>query len=229
VRIRRGIYAGDLAYVRGVDEDLDEVIVALVPRIHLGPKKKRKIKGSGFARPPASLFDATIIRQHYGPDSVVDKGDSLIFKKKRYTSRLLVLKLHATLAVMLESSPIVDELVPFVESMIDPPEIDSLFECLLWLVGDTLEVLGGFYKGDRGSLQSVDVECKVATVDFGRIVVDIRCRLLRRVFPNGADVVVVAGCHKRRHGTVISTQFNKVTFVEDKTIEHVRHIFSCIY
>lgn len=66
VRVKEGLYKGDLGLVHSVDEAYWMYDVLLVPRITLTNDKKRKRD----PRPPQALFDLLAIQQTFGAHSV---------------------------------------------------------------------------------------------------------------------------------------------------------------
>lgn len=245
VRLLKGGYKNDLAYVLQGSEERKGVTVAVVPRIRMQAEqicfdenncksvlensKKRKA-ADAKPRPLAALFDDALIRRYYGTQSVVSQGDSFIFEKRTYHRGLLIITVQPHVALTLESSPSTDALIPFAESCIDPRRVDLCLSRSNWRKGDVLILRGENFDGTKCELVSLHNDVQTATVRLIRVkgdvlgqdmLMEVSFDRLCRAYDLGDVVIVIAGRHSGRRGMISQISDDMISIIEDVTLLHV--------
>lgn len=243
VRIIRGQYKGDLAFVlgsvpathaNGFAGDKQILTLAFVPRISFTKKRKK----TPSPRPLPALFDPTKISTLFGEQSVSSLGeDKYKFKGKLFQRGLCIDEISFK-NVIEDLHPSPAELLPFARAKIDPgieSLVDDRFKSF-WHPGDRVEVYSGSLQGHWGRLGEIDFLSRSAEIDLehgeqgtftGRVSVSFRD--LRRLLRVGDNVRVVAGEEIGRSGIVVSMYDQLLDLTEDKTREQVRVISTIFY
>lgn len=143
------------------------------------------------------------------------------YKARIYLQGLLLVPIFASRAVELVTLPTINELTYFVESGINPTDIDRLFSRLHWKRGDTLS-----YRDQVYFLVEVKFEDLIATctkrgaasgygVDSTEVLDLFNLPLgdVRRLFRAGDGVEVIAGEFKGRNGMVVEANLHNVSIL----------------
>ena len=199
VRIKDGLYKGDLGLVRCVDSsDCELLSVMLVPRLHLTKSKKRK---RGY-RPNPALFDEAEIARIFGEGSVKVRNQFRVFRGRSFYQGLLETPFHPT-RLSLETSHA------------SPHELDPFRGCEYWTdaghllhpirAGDRILVMAGPLQGCSGFV--VEVNHDLATLRFRdeSSVREVRQREVRKHFVQGDFVQVVEGPNRGAQGFVVDS------------------------
>jgi transcription elongation factor SPT5 len=137
VRIKKGVYKGDLAKIDDVPESTDFVTLKVVPRIEMSPKEDQQDQASSFAsafgaaggkkrrrpehsalfRPPAKPFNAEEVRAAYaGRAKVVKDAEGFHFMNELYYEGYLIKDFKMHMIDRDNVNPTIDEISAFVES-----------------------------------------------------------------------------------------------------------------
>jgi transcription elongation factor len=153
IRLKSGLYHGDLAYVIDVPQ-LEVVDILLVPRLSFDKKRKRSDK-----RPPQKHFDHKRVFDVFGSDAITTRNGKYIFDRALFTYGLLETSVQLRQLIQREVTPTLEELYHFshcpsielkhFSAVLDKNEADSLKP------GDRVRVVAGQQKGLHGHLQVV--------------------------------------------------------------------------
>lgn len=129
VRIKKGVYKGDLARIDDVPETTDFVTLKVVPRIDMSPKeeqehtsagfngasgKKRRRLESALFRPPPKLFNAEEVRTAYaGRAKVVKDVEGTHFMNELYHEGYLIKDFKMHMIERENVNPTIDEISRF--------------------------------------------------------------------------------------------------------------------
>lgn len=133
VRIKKGIYKGDLARIDDVPESTDFVTLKVVPRIEMSPKedlehvnsrdatgaaggpgKKRRRQESALFRPPPKLFNADEVRTAYaGRAKVIKDSEGIHFMNELYHEGYLIKDFKMHMIERESVNPTIDEISRF--------------------------------------------------------------------------------------------------------------------
>lgn len=129
VRIKKGVYKGDLARIDDVPESTDFVTLKVVPRIEMSPKeeqeqatsslnggpgKKRRRQESALFRPPPKLFNADEVRTAYaGRAKVIKDAEGIHFMNELYHEGYLIKDFKMHMIERENVNPSIDEIVRF--------------------------------------------------------------------------------------------------------------------
>ena len=167
VRIKRGVFTGDLAQVDYVDLASNQVHLKLLPRIDYsrmrgalrtvsGDDFKRKNK---FKRPPCKLFEAEKIRSIGG--EITNDGDFQVFEGNRYSRKGFLYKQFVMNAILAEGvKPTLAELERFEETPegidIDVGHQDKEEAAHAFSNGDMVEVVEGELQNLQGKVIKIE-------------------------------------------------------------------------
>ncbi|OII71006.1 KOW motif family protein [Cryptosporidium andersoni] len=235
VRIRSGLYAGDLAQIYEVDEHESNVIVRLVPRLDI-PALIRKSQGiidKNFGnkriRPQAKLFDRDKVENLGGIVELthlrgtakfanqlfeLDKGYLL---KKMRSNRLIT----GTLV-----NPSIEEIQTFYEG-IDISDIPIHTQAILsskksanFFVGDMITILRGELTNTKARITSINNLNKgileVLPIDKSLGITKpilIQQDLVSKYFEIGDSVLIIEGTHESESGLVTGLEMNNTIAV----------------
>ena len=209
IRLSRGLYKDDLAFVADVDSRTLQVRALVVPRIPLDPPaKKMKCKlQSHPPRPPRQAFDCSLVGGIYGPNSIVRLNQVHRFKGNLYKNGLLELSLDRY--QFRTAFPTYQELEAFCHC----PDIDigvmaeayTLAGQATLQLGDRVKIVSGQHKGLVGLVRQVSPD--EVQVDTGLTLKPILATLLanavRKHFEVGDEVKVRSGKHGSLTGWVV--------------------------
>jgi len=82
VRFRKGIYRGDIGYVRYVDPKTLHADIVAVPQLNFDNVGKRKRRG----RPPHQRFDPEAVAKKMGANSLENRNGRWLFRNEIYTA-----------------------------------------------------------------------------------------------------------------------------------------------
>ncbi|KAF2102530.1 transcription initiation protein spt5 [Rhizodiscina lignyota] len=251
VRIKRGLYTGDLAQVYEVVNNGSEVEVRLVPRVDYGVSedlnapatdgKRKRPGGLTGNRPPARLFSEAEARKkmakYLQPQGNL-KRNHFNFRGKEYIDGFLH-EYYKLPALQTENvNPTLEEVSKFVASdeAGDNLDLGALAQTMKqnasgadYIPGDTVEIYQGEQRGVWGKAVAVTgdiVSIKVMDGPLRGQTVDSSVKGLRKMFKEG-DHVKVIGASKYRDevGMVVKVTADRVTMITDATEKEVE-VFS---
>jgi transcription elongation factor SPT5 len=253
VRLRRGLYKGDLALVVWSSPTSDIVRLLLVPRIllcHSAYAETRKRKRISFSeRPPAKLFNRREVVAVYGEDSVQFKNYD-VFQNQGFTSLgLLQTRLFSTLMIRPEPNPTLVEVRPFVDAC------EVKFEDALAVTshevnarlkpGNSVMIISGEHRDCKGIV--VDIENGLLFIDIDEddcygnmapkieVLLQVPLAAVRRLFCVGDYVRVMAGADglpgPAGHIVEVEDPLGRLCLVDEQTKELVclDHIATNVY
>jgi transcription elongation factor SPT5 len=244
VRVKRGLYKGDEAFVIKSSRNSDRLTIVLVPR--MAPWYRKGKRRSLAQRPPPQLFyeaDAEAIQRvdedkgqrkpqikyiRYGPFK-----DGFEFKGRTYFNGFLFLNVFG--GQFAQQARVSSKTLAtfFLNRIITTEEASSYSPTVGIEVGNAVKVVEGAQAGLTGIAYEIigdAVRVKLDVLDDNGDDVnidsaDVPVAFLKRVFKVGSNVRVVHGAESGRHGIVVAVYDALLTFVEDKTLTEVR--FDC--
>ena len=224
VRIKKGLYKGDIAFVER--SNAREAVVVVAPRIRPYDLSEQKGQKDLFSSELATLAGLSLvpISSAAGVDIGFTCGD------QDFVYGLLRLSLPVDFLTLIEL-PHPDDISFHMVAHFEQPTVEKtmrLFSVQFWREGDIVEIRRDDLHGVRGSL--VDVEWHKRTASLLPHTVEVQkeggndkngvihCSIpeLRRVFKAGDTVKVIAGPRRGYTGHVILVYDGKVTLQHDE-------------
>ena len=223
VRIKKGLYKGDIAFVER--SNASEAVVVVAPRIRPYDLPQQKGEKDLFSSELATLAGLSLvpISSATGVDIGFTCGD------QDFVYGLLRLSLPVDFLTLIEL-PHPDDISFHVMANFEQPTVEEtihLFSAQFWRECDIVEIRGGDLHGVRGSLVDVEWHKRTASLLPHTVKVQkggdddksgvIHCSIpeLRRVFRAGDAVKVTAGPRRGYTGHVIAAYGGKVTLQHD--------------
>jgi transcription elongation factor SPT5 len=230
VRIKRGLFKGDLAQVDYIDHASNSVTLRLKPRIDYTrmrgalkstqDKEQRRMKGR---RPAAKLFDADAIRGIGG--EVTTDGDFQMFEGNRYRRGLLYKNFPMDAIIVDGVKPTLGELESTEEQGLDKAELQLGAEKeIKFAPGDKVEVAEG---------ELVHLQGKVISVDGSRVTMlpnhaelkdplEFPASELVKCFHEGDHVKVIDGRYEGDTGTIVRTDEKNAILLSDLSMDEIK-------
>ncbi|KAJ7594369.1 transcription elongation factor SPT5 [Mycena floridula] len=243
VRLKRGLYQGDLAQVIDINDDGESVGLKLIPRIDLNPrddasiggvKRKRTTATSGAMRPPQRLFNFEEVAKAYGRSGINKRNHYYVLSGETYNQGFLEKDFKLSWCSLEDVNPSLDEITQFSrrqdgddESAVDLSVIAEASRKAAVSVlqpGDHIEVFEGEQAGLQGVVEEISQEVVTIVasgVDLEGQKVDVPARSVRKRFKPGDHVKVMAGKNADETGLVVSVSENVVTFISDMSMQEV--------
>ncbi|PIK60626.1 putative transcription elongation factor SPT5 isoform X2, partial [Apostichopus japonicus] len=234
VRLKRGIYKGDLAQVDYFEPSQNQVTLKIIPRIdYTKPRgvirkaltdqeKKRKRKpGSNYLTPTGRFVGG----------EVTTDGDYLVFEGNRFSRKGYMYKTLALSAIIYDGvKPTLAEL----EKFDDKPEKLDIQLAPTKKTGS--EVIHNFAPGDMVQVaegELLHLQGQVITIDGNSITIlpkheDLKDLLefpsheLQKFFQVGDHVKVIEGRHEGDTGLIVRVEDNVVFMVSDLTMDEIK-------
>ncbi|GAA5888624.1 hypothetical protein JCM6882_009024 [Rhodosporidiobolus microsporus] len=247
VRFKRGKYAGDLAQIIALSDNVEEIAVKFIPRIDLTPKdetmktgadgKKRRL-GAGVPlafRPQQRFFNAEEISKIYGGKEVSKRpGGVFAFKNDEFKDGFCEKDVRINTLNTEDVHPSIDELTRFQgesaggSDALDLTQIADAARKLSKTIlqpGDHVEIFEGDQKGVYGTVDSVANEVVVvlphADLNLDGLKIEVPARSVRKRFKAGDHVKVMQGTNADETGLVVKVQGDVVTFLSDLSATEV--------
>lgn len=204
VRVRGGLYKGDLALIHHIEKATLMCGVYLVPRLSLGRKRRR-------GRPPKSLFNEELARNTCGAASVEKHNDIIIFRGDTYQYRFLRASIHIASLLTKGINVHEDELDFFRQEIKLWTKVDTFISPIK--VGDRVRVVSGALIGRVGNIVSMTgVTVKLGHADEPRAgTKDVLIKDVQKDFTLGDFVQIIHGHDRGISGFVV--QLNHPTAV----------------
>merc|ERR1719221_1811508 len=234
VRIKRGVFTGDLAQVNYVDVASNQVHLKLLPRIDysrmrgaLRSSTADDLKRKKFKRPPCKLFDAEKIRTIGG--EITNDGDFQIFEGNRYSRKGFLYKNFVMNAILAEGvKPTLSELERFEET---PEGLDIEIA-----TADKEEVAHSFSNGDMVEViegELINLQGKVIAIDGSKITImpkhedlkdplEFQSNELKKYFRQGDHVRVIGGRYEGDTGLIIRVEESLIVLFSDLTMHELK-------
>lgn len=237
VRIKRGIYKGDLAMIDQISENNLDVLLKIVPRLDYGKfdevdpiTQQKKSRRPTFAhRAPPQLFNPTMALRL--DQANLFKSDDRHFKYRNedYVDGYLYKSYKVQHVDAKDIEPTVEELARFgsKDGAVDLTTISQTIKKsqaanVSFQSGDRVEILNGEQRGSRGIVTKTSAT--IATVnlpDFPLKPLEFPIASLRKIFQPGDHVTVIRGEHTGDAGLVLLVKQGQVTFMSNQTREEV--------
>lgn len=243
VRIKRGLYSGDLAMVEEVEANNTDIVVKLVPRLDYGlnedvnaptditnggQKRKRPMAA---ARPPPKLFSENEAKKRHS--RYISKIPGLTnnawsYQGKEYINGFLIDNYRVNNLQTEQVNPTLEEVTKFAASEDGTENLDlSALAATLksssaadFLPGDKVELFKGEQKGLQGRAVKVYGDVVQVLVDSNGALrgktVEAPVRDLRKLFKEGDHVKVIGGSkYFDEVGMVVRIKDDRVTLLTD--------------
>lgn len=184
VRLKRGLYQGDLGVVEDVLDNGVDVLVRLVPRLNYGldeddgrpsngvEKRKRTPFAPTYSitnRPPQRLFNEAEAKKRHGKHLIANRGlasRSWTYKNDTYEDGFLLKSFKANVLETKNVKPVLEEVIKLKKTAADGSEaidLERLAHTLKndtadsnYVPGDEVEVFQGEQRGLVGRVETVD-------------------------------------------------------------------------
>lgn len=239
VRVKIGIYKGDLAKVVDVDHVRQRVTIKLVPRIDLQAlsaklEGKTDEKKKAFVPPPRFISIAEVKDMRIPVDrkrdattgEVYDTFDSLLFKDGYLIKTVSMKTITAS-----NIEPSFDELQKF-QKPGDEKSGDAMGLASLlanrkkghFMKGDAVIVIVGDLKNLMGIVEKVDEDSVFVKPKFTPLkeTLTFKIKELCKFFKTGDHVKVVSGKHEGTTGMVVKVEGHILVILSDTTKEDIR-------
>ncbi|KAJ7951334.1 Transcription elongation factor SPT5 [Quillaja saponaria] len=242
VRIKSGIYKGDLAQVVGVDNLSQRVTVKLIPRIGLQAlanklEGREVVKKKAFVPPPrlinfkeaGELCIGLVRKQDPFSRGYVDIIGGMMFKDG-FLYKVLSMKSISFQNV----KPTFNELENFGNrgdnGDVDIPSLSTLFlnrKKGHFMKGDAVIVISGEVKNLKGWVDKVDEEIVYIRTAIKGVTETLAVNEseICKHFEPGNHVKVVSGLHEGSIGMVVKVEKHVLTILSDTTKDHI-HVFA---
>lgn len=227
VKIRRGVFVGDIAHVHEVDPFSDVVKLLVVPRLH--DNKKRDRNGKREGRAYQSLFKPenavqTIEEGILRPGST--QGSWIRNDAEEYLANGLRLITVTGVHYVDHYRPQAHELEFFTVAGINT--LAETNEAFL-LTGDRVKLVMGEFTGREGRVAEKGRDSVKVFVNERSEVKEYEVGIsqLKRIFDVGDNIVAVMGPARNQRGIVVSVYEDELFFIDSETREEVS--FQIIY
>ncbi|KAL0844273.1 hypothetical protein Bca101_017519 [Brassica carinata] len=239
VRMKLGIYKGDLAQVVDVDDVRRRVTVKLIPRIDLqllADKQEGReiVKKKAFVPPPRFMNVDEARELHIRVERRRDRMTGDYFENignMLFKDGFLYKKVSTKSISTLNVTPTFDELERFKKANengeIDFVDMSTLFANRKkghFMKGDEVIVIKGDLKNMKGWVEKVDEENVLIRSDMKGLnnPLAVNERELCKYFEPGNHVKVVSGTHKGSTGMVVKVEQHVLIVLTDTTKQHIR-------
>lgn len=237
VRIKRGVYKGDLAVVDQISENNLEVMLKIVPRLDYGKfdeidskTGQRKARRPTFThRPPPQLFNPTMALRLDQANLYKRDDHHFTYKNDDYIDGYLYKSFKVQYVETKNIQPTVEELARFgsKDGNVDLTNISQTIKKyqaskVTFQPGDRVEVLSGEQRGSKGIVTKTTTD--IATVklpEFPLKPLEFPISTLRKIFEPGDHVTVINGDRQGDAGLVLTVKQGQVTFMSNQTRQEV--------
>ncbi|AEC08936.1 Transcription elongation factor Spt5 [Arabidopsis thaliana] len=238
VRMKLGIYKGDLAQVVDVDNVRKRVTVKLIPRIDLQALANKlegteNVKKKAFAPPPRFMNIDEARELHIRVEHRRDPMTGDYFENiggMLFKDGFLYKKVSTKSIAAQNVTPTFDELERFKRPN-ENGEIDFVDESTLFanrkkghfMKGDAVIVIKGDLKNLKGWIEKVDEENVLIRSEMKDLPnpIAVNGRELCKYFEPGNFVKVVSGIHEGGTGMIVKVDQHMLIILSDTTKEHI--------
>ncbi|EDZ70229.1 YML010Wp-like protein, partial [Saccharomyces cerevisiae AWRI1631] len=236
VRIKRGIYKGDLAMVDQISENNLEVMLKIVPRLDYGKfdeidptTQQRKSRRPTFAhRAPPQLFNPTMALRLDQANLYKRDDRHFTYKNEDYIDGYLYKSLRIQHVETKNIQPTVEELARFgsKEGAVDLTSVSQSIKKaqaakVTFQPGDRIEVLNGEQRGSKGIVTRTTKDIATIKLNGFTTPLEFPISTLRKIFEPGDHVTVINGEHQGDAGLVLMVEQGQVTFMSTQTSREV--------
>ncbi|KAJ3044652.1 transcription elongation factor spt5 [Rhizophlyctis rosea] len=235
VRVKRGIYQGDLGRVLEISDSGDMITVQLIPRFDLDNKPAREFnqkRKKMFDKPPAKLLNIEEHKHSLGGNLRRDKHGGYTWKGERVDLKGYLEKDLKLSALEVDGvTPTLEELAKFQGGELDDRAdglealADGSMQNRQFQAGESVEVISGDLMGTPGTVESMHGSLVTVRADTWvglKMPFQVDASTLRKRFKEGDHVKVVNGSHKGQTGMVVGSLDNIVTILSDSTMQPVK-------
>lgn len=224
VKIRYGVFAGDVGYVENGSHDSDMLKLLVVPRLSEDGRKHR-MSGSRKGRGPQVLFQPDLFSRN--SERVLQPGSQpgswLIDNEEEYLSNGLRALKVTGIHYVKQHRPTAEELQLFTIAGIDT--VRETNEAFL-RQRDRVKIVKGGFKGCEGVVVSIEGDSVRIRRSMNMGVEEgeemlVGLREVKRCFNIGSNVVIRLGPGKGRRGMVVDELPREIVMVETDTREEV--------
>ena len=238
VRIKNGNYEGDLAKVVYVEDPINKIYIALIPRIYESSNGKSNFNVAPFSRQRANIRPRQkIFDKKYGGAEAVTVhetfGDCLKYGKFKFKDGLLIRPVRITSLETENISPKEEEMQKlgcyknedgiYVDKIDNQQLIISNKQTTQYKRGDRIKFINGDFKDITGTVISQignKVTVKVDLKDTeGEYEFPINMITINYTFKPGEIVYVKKGENKGKSGIIIKILDNNIVMVYDEITE----------
>lgn len=236
VRIKRGIYKGDLAVVDQISENNLEVMLKIVPRLDYGKfdeidptTGQRKPRRATFAtRSPPQLFNPTMALRLDQANLYKRDDRHFTYKNEDYIDGYLFKSFKIQHVETKNIQPTVTELARFgsKDGAVDLTNISQAIKkaqaaAVTFQAGDRVEILSGEQRGSKGIVTKTTTEIATVKIPEFSKALEFPISLLRKIFSPGDHVTVVNGDHQGDAGLVLLVKKGQVTFMSNQNKQEI--------
>ena len=237
VRIKRGIYKGDLAMIDQISENNLEVMLKIVPRLDYGKfdeidpvTNKPKVRRMTYAqRPPPQLFNPTMALRLDQANLYKRDEHHFTYKNEDYVDGYLYKSYKIQFVDIKNIQPTVEELARFgsKDGTVDLSTISQTLKKAqaaktTFQPGDRVEVLSGEQRGSKGIVTRTSKDiAAVKLPEFPLKPLEFPISTLRKIFEPGDHVTVINGGHQGDSGLVLMVKHGQVTFMSNQTRQEI--------
>ncbi|KAI9323900.1 hypothetical protein BX666DRAFT_2038802 [Dichotomocladium elegans] len=238
VRVKRGVYTGDLGKVLEISDSQDSAVIKLIPRLALEPQeedldRKRK-KGSSMLRPPQRFFNPERLGKRHMA-SLQKKGPYWVLGTDSFRDGYLEKNMKISSLQIEDVSPSLEEITKFIgdsagedgDRGLDAASLQAVNDAQassLLQTGDTVEVIEGDMIHSVGTIDSVNDTSVAVNVNVGGVSkrVTLPARQIRKKFNAGDHVKVIHGLRKDESGMIVKVEGNVVTMISDASMDEIK-------
>lgn len=247
VRIKRGLYAGDLGQVEEVEANNVNMTVRLVPRLDYGlsddagapgmQDANNKRKRGLAVRPPQKLFNENEARKRHSKYLTRMQGmssNNFIYQNKEYIGGFYIDNFRINNLQVDNVNPKLEEVQPFAAGTAEGGEgldLTALAQTLktntaaVFQPGDNVEMFRGEQKGVGGRAVKVYGDLVTIRVEQGPLrgqTIEAPVQDLRKRFREGDHVKVIGGSkYQDEVGMVVKIRDDKVTLLTDSNHQEI--------
>lgn len=250
VRIKRGLYQGDLGQVMEADANGTDVELRIVPRLDYGQNedvnapvevdaagnKRKRIPGLSKQRPPPRLFSEPEARKKHSRYLQRQGGlgaNVWTYQNKQYIDGFLVENFRINALQTENVNPMLEEVSRFSVEGTDGATLDlQALQATItgiasdYLPGDDVELFKGEQKGVTGRAVEVYGDVVKMKVDSkGPLrgqTIEAPIKDLRKLFREGDHVKVIGGQYINEVGMVVQVKKAEVTILTDSNQEEIK-------
>merc|ERR1712137_196067 len=234
VRVKRGLYTGDLAMVHRVDQAKGKAWIKLVPRLDFSgdndadnePGFKRKQRNR--TKPPAVHFnrdDAIAAGKEVKPIRDDRLGENVdIMDRKKFMDGYLFKEAFVKGLEITNVNPSVEEVKKFQRSVSTEQIIASIERAKATKKqtiarGDNVIVLHGSLANVEARVEEVQEDFVIATpaIEGFKDQISVEINNIRKLFQKGDRVQVISGTHKGETGLIVNIEEEVVTIYSHET------------
>ena len=225
IRIRKGRYRGDIAYIRHVDSRTLHIDVIVVPRINYGPGPKQKLGN----RPQQQLLDAQDVQTKLGPGKITKLNGRWHFHGEVYTGcgYFLLYDVDTAFYSPKPCFPTAAELNAFRECKEIPTHVflatATQIASHTLRPGDRILIMAGDCIGLSGEICTITEDEAEVYLPDQNLLYSLPLRDVQRNFKSGDNVEVVAGIHKGLKGFVMTCVDHVLSLYDPDTKNEVNN------